>query len=184
MPVYDVPHATYDEFKNAVIGHGYNMDGAYGYQCWDGVDLLYDQVGMVFLTGIQGYASEAWTNAISREANGQFPFSIVNGIQNIKRGDIVMLAANPPAVGTAGHCAFADSNYNGTNRLVLLGQNQGSGANPTTGTVFNLTEFNISSFLGIFRYTPWNSPTPPTGSSKKKHFPWAIAFEHWGYGKI
>lgn len=184
MAKYNVPYSTYDVFKNAVLGHGYDMDGFYGYQCWDAVDLLYDLVGRTFLTGVQGYASEAWTNPTSRAANGQDPFEIVYGIENIKRGDIVMLAANSPAVGTAGHCAYADADYNGTNRLTLLGQNQGSGANPVTGTVFNLTEFNISSFLGIFRYKPWFQPTPPTERSKKKHFPWVIAMEHWGYGKI
>ena len=28
--------ASYAEFKQMVLGKGFNLDGAYGAQCWDG----------------------------------------------------------------------------------------------------------------------------------------------------
>ena len=43
MAKYNVPHATYDEFRDAVNGGFYDLDGLYGAQCWDGVELLYTQ---------------------------------------------------------------------------------------------------------------------------------------------
>ena len=30
-----IPHDSYDQFKQATLGNGYNVDGYYGNQCWD-----------------------------------------------------------------------------------------------------------------------------------------------------
>ena len=82
-----VPHATYDEFRNAVLGNGYDMDGSYGPQCWDGADLIWYQYGLTLYTGPQGYAVECWT--VSRSRNAVYPFTdIYTGPQGIRRGDI------------------------------------------------------------------------------------------------
>ena len=29
-----VPHDTYQEFRDATLGNGYNVDNRYGNQCW------------------------------------------------------------------------------------------------------------------------------------------------------
>lgn len=184
-----VPHATYDEFRNAVNGHGYDMDGYYGYQCWDGVDLLYEQsdVGQYLYTGItfggQGLAKECWTYIQARNLNGSGHFEIVGSSPLlIKKGDILVFNTYTGWYGTAGHIGFANEDYNGTDYISLLSQNFGSGANPTTGKPFNIMNAYLgTAFLGAFRYKPWAQPTPPVEEKKKRKFPWAIAWAHWDY---
>ena len=172
-----VPHATYDEFRNAVNGHGYDLDGLYGYQCWDGVDLLYEQsdVGQYLYTGSQGLAKECWTNTTSRARNGSGHFEIVGSSPLlIKKGDILVFNTYSGWYGTAGHIGFANEDYNGTDYISLLSQNFGSGANPQTGKPFNIMNaFLGTAFLGAFRYKPW-AVTPPTPTVTKSKFPWVL----------
>lgn len=164
-----VPHATYQEFRNAVLGNGYNMDGAYGCQCWDGADLIWYQYGLRLYTGPQGYAVECWT--VSRSLNAVYPFTdMYTGLQGIKRGDIVVFAAT--SSNPAGHIAYADEDYNGGPTLNCLGQNQGPGAGEW-GTVFNIWANNVSEIIGAFRNTNW-IVVPPTPTRKKSGFPWVL----------
>lgn len=173
MAQYDgyrlVDHSTYSEWRTATIGNGYNVDYAYGNQCWDYCALLYFQYGLPLITrpGGNGNASDCWT--ISREINSRGPFISVEGATNIKRGDILVWS------GGTGHMAFADEDYNGTNSIRCVGQNQGQG---TSGPV-NSTVLTLNNFLGIFRNQDWQEPTPPPEESKKKKFPWPIAWSHW-----
>ena len=186
MAVY-VPHATYDEFRDAVNGHGYDMDGLYGYQCWDGVDLLYEQsdIGQYLYTGITfgglGYAKECWTYSQARALNGSGHFSSFEGAENIKKGDILVFNTYSGWYGTAGHIGFANEDYNGTNYISLLSQNFGSGSNPVTGKPFNIMNAYLgTAFLGGFRYDAWEQPVPPTPTEEKKRkFPWAVAWHNW-----
>lgn len=175
-----VPHATYDEFKNAVNGHGYDLDGYFGYQCWDGVDLLYEQsdIGQYLYTGItfggQGLAKECWTYTQARALNGSGHFTAFTGAVNIKKGDILVFNTYSGWYGTAGHIAFADEDYNGTAYINCLGQNQGSGSNPTTGKPFSINRLFLgTAFLGGFRYDGWGS-TPPTPTQTEHRFPWVL----------
>lgn len=186
MSVATVPHATYQEFRDTVIGHGYDCDGLNGYQCWDGVDLLYEQsdIGRILSTNNTGLAKNCWLNATAKALNGASPFEIVNGKTNIKRGDIIVFNTYTGWYGTTGHIAFADEDYNGTEYINILGQNQGEGSNPYTGKPFNIWNAYLgTAFLGIFRYTVWNQPTPPpTPDDKKKHkYPFVIAKHRWGF---
>lgn len=184
MAKYTVPIDSYDAFRNAVIGNGYDMDGHYGFQCWDGVDLFYAQLGATLYTGSQGIASECWTNTASRQRNTLSSMQQITDYRQLKRGDIIVLNANLPSVGNAGHIAFCDADFTNVLSMPLLGQNQGVGSNPNTGKPFNITNFNISSFLGAFRYLSWNDtpPTPPEPEKekrKKRKFPFAVALHHW-----
>lgn len=180
MAVVQVPHSTYQEFRDAVNGHGYDCDGLYGYQCWDGVDLLYEQsdVGQYLSTANTGLVKNCWLNASARASNGSGHFEQITNVSEIKRGDIIVFNEYSGWYGSAGHIGFADENYRGTDRINILSQNFGSGSNPTTGKPFNIMEAYLgSAFLGVFRYKVWNE-TPPT-PSKKKHFPYPIAWRHW-----
>lgn len=188
MAIPSVAHATYQEFRNAVNGNGYDMDGQYGYQCWDGVDLLYQQsdVGQYLYTAANvgqgdGTAKSCWLNADAKARNASGHFSAITGKENIKRGDILVFNTYSGWYGSAGHIAFADEDYNGTDYINLLGQNQGQGSNPTTGKAFNIWQGYLgSAFLGIFRYDAWDTPPPPPPTETKKHkFPWAIALHNW-----
>ena len=191
MAIPSVPHATYDEFRNAVNGHGYDVDGWYGYQCWDGVDLLYQQsdVGQYLYTAyninptLAGTAKSCWQNVPARQRNGSGHFEAIGGVVNIKRGDIIVFNTYSGWNGSAGHIGFADENYNGSDYIKLLSQNFGTGSNPRTGKPFNIQNAYLgTAFLGIFRYKPWQTtpPTPtPTTTSTKKKFPWPVAWAHW-----
>lgn len=171
-------------------GHGYDLDGVYGFQCWDGVDLLYqqDDVGQLLYTAStvgqgEGTAKSCWLNATARVMNGTGHFETVNNMEEIKQGDIIVFNTYSGWYGSAGHIGFADEDYNGTNTIRILSQNFGSGSNPTTGKPFNIMNAYLGdAFLGVFRYKEWNEspqPTPtPTDWSKKK-FPYPIAWKYW-----
>ena len=166
-----VPHATYDQFRNATLGNGYNVDGYYGNQCWDFCALLWWQYGLTLYTGTRGYAKECWTQ--SRSRNAVSPFIAIEGRENIKRGDCVVFNSSSPN-GT-GHIAFADEDWsqNRNGYLYFLGQNQGQGsANPS-----NIASIGTGLLLGIFRNTDWDNtpPTPPIPPIREKgKFPFYI----------
>ena len=80
-----VAHATYQDFRNATLGNGYNVDQAYGNQCWDFCALLWWQYGLTLHTGPKGWAYECWTS--SRALNAVPPFTQVTSVSDIKRGD-------------------------------------------------------------------------------------------------
>lgn len=182
MARYNVPHATYDEFRNATLGNAYDMDGFDGAQCWDYVDLLYEQdnVGQYLYTGKNfggnGYAKECWTYTQARALNGSGHFRAISGVTNIKRGDIIVF--NGPYSSwyiNTGHIGFADEDYNGTDTIRLVSQNFYG-----YHYVVETPAFLGAAFLGIFRYIPWETEPPtPTASSKKRKFPWAVAWAHW-----
>lgn len=182
-----VPYSTYDIFRDAVNGNWYDWDGFYGAQCWDGVQLLYGQVGQILYTGPNSRASECWTVASSRIRNGSGHFSIVEGKTNIKKGDVIVFNRNTGWTHSAGHIGFANEDYNGTNTISLLSQNY---ENPSAvnGSPFSIDDVDLTPFLGIFRFDEWQGtpPTPPTPTEekRKKEFPWPVAWSHWDNFKI
>lgn len=189
MAIPSVPHATYQEFRNAVNGHGYDLDGLFGYQCWDGVDLLYQQsdIGQYLYTAAnvgqgEGTAKSCWINTEARARNSSGHFSAITGKENIKQGDILVFNTYSGWYGSAGHIGFANEDYNGTDTISLLSQNFGQGSNPTTGKPFNIMNAYLgTAFLGAFRYDAWVSPPPPPppAETKKHKFPWAVAWQNW-----
>lgn len=174
-----IPHGTYDQWRAATLGNGYNADFQYGNQCWDYCAELWHQYGRTLITKPGGGgAADCWL--VSRASNAVGPFTSVTGKTNIKRGDIIVF--NRTASSTNGHIGFADEDYNGSNYIKLLSQAPYSqGMN---GPVFR-TDWSLSAFLGIFRNTKWQTtpptPTPTPEFEERKHFPWPIAWEHWGW---
>lgn len=173
----EVPHSSFNEWRSATINNGYNVDYAFGEQCWDYVALLYWQYGRTLYTKVGGGgAQDCWL--VSRDANSQPPFESLTGKQNIKRGDILVFGGNFGI----GHISFADEDFNGDhpNYISSLGQNQqGNGS----GWPVTVVDYPLANFLGIFRNTKWtSSPTPPTPTKdkvKKTKFPWPVALNHW-----
>jgi hypothetical protein len=176
-------HQTYNQWRNATLGNGYNVDFQFGDQCWDYCALLYWQYGLTLITKAGGgVAADCWN--YSRQANSRRPFISITGKENIRRGDI--LVWNKSSSSSTGHIAFADENYRTSgnkNRIWTLGQA------PTMHGLYggvHRDELSLNNFLGIFRNTLWDSepgpepPTPtPTSESKKRKFPWAVAWNHW-----
>lgn len=173
-----VPHNSYNAWRAATLGNGYNVDFLYGDQCWDYCALLYHQYNLTLVTKPGGgVAADCWR--ISRNANSKSPFKSIEGVRNIKRGDIIVW--NSSSYSSTGHIAFADEDYRG-NRIWTLGQSPGTYG--LYGGVHR-QELGLVTFLGIFRNTLWSKdpgPTPPTptpSTIKRDKFPWAIALNHW-----
>lgn len=166
-----IPHGSYDEWRDATIGDMFDVDGYFSGQCWDYTALCYYQYGLQLITKPGGgVAKDCWN--ISRSINSRPPFQSIDGVENIKRGDILVFGW-----GYAGHICFADADYadsfidaQGIRRLPCLGQNQRGDGSGYPATVDNL---NLGGFLGIFRNTEWDgsspSPTPSSGYNRNKY---------------
>lgn len=178
MSLLPISTTTYDSFRSDALARasqnlGYDVDGYYGYQCWDLAAELWQNIGFGAgypVTGTNHYAMECWTE--SRYINQGEDFDLIYNISDLKRGDVIVLG--PSAISSTGHIAFCDEDYNGS-RMNLLGQNQ---VNPnfTTGHIPTVTNIDISAFLGGFRYKEWNStpPTPPTPTTTHSKFPFVL----------
>lgn len=167
---------SFQAFQNATLGNGYNVDYLFGFQCVDLPKLLTGNAGRTspyWKSGNSGYAREGWTDITSREYNKGNLFTLVYNKADIKAGDIVILNAtnsNP-----YGHVAFATTDWNAnTTSAILLGQNQVN-PDPDYGHVTTLTNVNVTTFLGGFRFNAWQ-PTPPTPTPtyRKSHFKWVL----------
>lgn len=174
-----IPHGTYDEWRAATLGNGYNADYMYGNQCWDYCAELWHQYNLTLITRPGGGgAADCWL--ISRIVNASSPFKAVTGKENIKRGDVIVFDRS--RIATNGHIGIADEDYHGGDSIKLLSQAPASqGLN---GVVFR-TDWSLGTFLGIFRNTKWEtSPTPtpqPKKNKKREGFPWPVAWTNWGW---
>ena len=107
-----VPHLNYNQWRLNTLGNGYNVDyysrnHGYGNQCWDYCALLWWQYGLTLVTKAGGgTAYDCWN--VSRYTNARYPFTSLTGVQNIKRGDII-ITKSPRS--KTGHICFADEDY-------------------------------------------------------------------------
>ena len=178
---------SYDGFRADALARaaqnlGYDVDGWYGYQCWDLAAELWMNIpefqnsGLWPHTGPNLAAEECWT--YSKTANAGNSFDLIYDINNVRRGDVIVIGASP--ISSVGHIAFADQDYSGYSYMNLLGQNQ---VNPSAsyGHIPTVTWLQVSTyFLGAFRYRAWVQPTPPTPTQEKeKKFPWPVAWRYW-----
>ena len=138
---YSVPIDCYESFRNTVIGNGYDLDGQFSFQCWDGACLLWDELGRWLYTG-NGCASGCWT--LERDRNAGDLFDLIWDKKDIRRGDVVVFSC-----GQFGHIGFADEDYSGNEYIRLLGQNQSADMR------FCVINMSLGTFLGAFRYHGW-----------------------------
>lgn len=151
---YSVPIGSYGEFKNAVLGNGYDIDNSYGWQCWDGTALLWQQLGRNLITG-NGLAIGCWD--LRRDTNKGNDFDLVTDVNALRLGDVVCMRPN--------HIGFFDG-FDGA-YMRILGQNQGGKTGPNGGMAFNLARIAKSSFAGAFRFKKWNvAPSVPRKSNE------------------
>lgn len=183
MALLPINISTYEQFRADVLlragqGLGYDVDGYYGYQCWDLAAELWMNIAefqdsqLWPKTGPELSAKECWT--ISRTVNAGNSFTLVYSLSDVKRGDVIVLDAS--SISENGHIAYADENYNGSTTMLLLGQNQ---VDPslTLGHIPTVTNLSVSAFLGAFRYNEWTPipPTPPTPTNARNgKFPWVL----------
>lgn len=177
IPVSDVNISSYQAFRDQMDGNWVDVDGYYGAQCWDGCAVLWTKLGWDLQTqpGGNGSAYQCWT--VSRDYNTHPPtITQVTRLEDLRRGDVVVIKPNTGWTGSDGHIAYCDENMLGGELYIpIFGQNQGGTPVPAGGAVFNLGRIPSSAFLGAFRYDAWQRPVPPTPTEEKKHkFPWFI----------
>lgn len=170
----DIPHGSYQEWRDATFGNGYNADGAWGNQCWDYCAELWHQYNLTLVTKSGGGgAADCWL--VSRAKNAKYPFIAIDRKEDIKRGDVIVW--NRSRVSSTGHIAFADEDYNYTNQIWSVGQVPSlHGQNG----VVSRDQLSLTSFLGIFRNVEWGEDPPsPSPTRRAKDFPFVIAKHYW-----
>lgn len=178
MTLVYVPTGSYEEFRNTVLGNGYDVDGYYGYQCWDLGATLWGNVGgysyPYLSTGNTGYAYGIWSVEWARNQNAGTKFDLIYNLSDVKRGDMIILDKGRFTGDVSGHNAFADEDYNGTTTMWLVGQNQ-ENPSATVGHVTTRNQMSVAKFLGAFRYKEWGSgPSPQPTVRRKGKFPWVL----------
>lgn len=181
-----IPHASYDEFKNATLGNGYNYDNTYGCQCYDVAAEFWWNVG--FPAGYpiitQSSAYTMWNNRMQNIAyNGTTYFDLIYNLADVKKGDMIVYAgttANP-----YGHNGLADEDYatwhaNNPNsyEFPILSQNNGGTPDPQGGALMNVHGYDTRLFLGAFRYRAWHTVIPVTPTFTRSKFPFVLYARH------
>jgi hypothetical protein len=169
MAKYKLDITSYDKFRAATKGKLFDIDGAYGAQCWDGAALLWQQLGRSLATG-NGYAEGCWR--LKRTENAGKDFDLITDPKKIKRGDVIVFGTK---IGTAGHIGFADEDYSTKKTtLACYGENQGGTAGKGAASAFCVKAYNSSWIIGAFRFKKWAAsvttatPTKPTQPTAPK----------------
>lgn len=134
---------TFSHFRKTVLGKGYNIDGYYGAQCWDGFAQYCKYWGYpVINTSLTGYAKDLWND---QHFNGILHH--FRACSEPKVGDVVIYTECPSA--PKSHVGIVSKIY--SNKLLVLGQNQGGKLYPGGGSVFNEIYMSRVGVLGYFR---------------------------------
>ncbi|MBQ9160857.1 MAG: hypothetical protein IJ122_06000 [Methanobrevibacter sp.] len=148
------PTSTLEEFYNYTIGKCWNVDGAYGSQCWDLAALHwmnYTENGRVFSTCGTGAAKGAWN---CKEYNAGTEYDLVYEAVNVKKGAFVITGS-----GQYGHVCEALSDYQ-DGYVDCLGTNQGGGSCEGGGAAANVIRLSLKSFVGAFMPKTYIQPEP------------------------
>lgn len=178
----DIPHGTYAEWRTATNGNGYNFDFQYGCQCYDlAVEFWYNvgfPHGYPRIDNSSAYTMWAhrYENAINL-SSGEVVFDLITNVNDIKVGDIVVFDAS--SANPYGHVGFADVNFENSSweypELPILSQANGGTPDPQGGAYTNVHGYDITLFLGAFRYKAWEvTPTPVQRKLQKKPFKWVL----------
>lgn len=118
--------ASYQDFKNKVLGKRFDVDGYYGYQCWDGYAYYSKYLGYpISHCTTSHFVKDIWNN---RKTNGML--NNYNEVTVMQPGDVAVF--KECSVTPDSHIAIFDSDA-GNGYGWFLGQNQGG-----AGGAFNL----------------------------------------------
>ena len=167
-----VVHGNYNEWKNATLDNFYDVDGYYGYQCWDYISLFYYQVGFPagYPTLTNSLMYTMWTNRLQNISYGGVQyFDLITSLADVKQGDIMVF--NASSANPFGHAGFATQDYSTWDssdpEFPILSQNNGGTPDPAGGTSVNIHGYDTGLFMGAFRYRNWIPTPPPTPISHK-----------------
>ena len=129
---------SYQDFKNTHLGNGYDIDGWFGWQCFDGYAEYCNYLGVPYANCTDsGYAQDLWTQ---RHSNGILNY--FDEVEVMQPGDVAIFAVSPST--PYSHVAIFDSDA-GNGYGNFLGQNQGSDrTNPNGGSAFNIVALPYS----------------------------------------
>ena len=149
---------SYTDYKTQVLGRAFNIDGAYGAQCWDGYAHYCRYLGYPFANCTKsGYVKDIWNN---RRTNGML--NNFTEVTLMQPGDIAVFK-EVAGVTPYSHIAIFDHDAGGGYGW-FLGQNQG-GANGA----YNLVKLPYSAtFDTAFRpkcFVQVTQPSVPTAGS-------------------
>lgn len=171
MPRFDIPIDSFESFKNYVNGKAFDWDSMYGAQCWDGLQILWDEVGMFLSTDGTHHVYGCWNERV-RASNAGSEFDLVYNLGDVRTGDVMIFNHNVGVWGDDGHGGYACEDYNGSGRILLLSQNYYRST--AQGSPFHIDNVNVTGFLGAFRFKRWEGGTPPSPEMTRSHFPWVI----------
>ena len=158
-------------FMNATLGKRYDMDGAFGPQCWDYMDYFWlYQVGRALSTGGTNMARGCWNNTNARTANAGSQFELITNKNSLAVGDIVVLN-----VGPYGHIGIVAAIPKKGVTVTVQSQNQGAILTKVTKA-----NYSLGSFLGAFRYKAWQKPTPATTKKSVDDIAREVIAGKWG----
>ena len=174
--------ASYADFKAVVNNNGWDLDGAFGDQCYDIAFLLWYSLGFPQgypVNGGTGNAYDIWTQRNSNISyNGITYFTIINNLSDVKQGDVLIydqFSGNP-----YGHIGLADEDYSswsaahpGNYEFPILSENNQGTPYAGGGTYANIHGYDTRLFLGAFRVVAWQ-PSPPPTITTRHHFPWVL----------
>lgn len=164
---------SYQDFKNTHLGNGYDIDGWFGDQCWDGFAEYCKYLGYPVINCTDsGYAQDLWTQ---RHSNGILNY--FDEVEVMQAGDVAIFDVTPST--PYSHVAIFDSDA-GNGYGNFLGQNQGGEQkNPNGGGVFNIVALPYSAtFATAFRpkssntqvITNSSEPSPVASGLKKDDY--------------
>ena len=159
--------STFDNFIASTVGQTIGGGDAVDY-----VNLIWDFLGSQYYTYPPSDPSATdhsikWgvLNAEALQANKIPGISFISNINQVKRGDIVILTGQ-----VTGHGGFINEDYQGTGIYNMYSQNV-NGLNYVV-----LEGFDLQDFGGAFRFQNWN-PNPPIPVHNRNRFPWVLYAE-------
>lgn len=162
------------QFIELTKGKSYDMDGAYGAQCWDYADFFWlNQVGRMLSTGGTGCARGCWSIPSARRANAGKEFELIEDKYALKYGDWVVFGN-----GEYGHIGMVVATNFSKGVVDVQSQNQG-----LIRTRVTVERFKVANVLGAFRYKAfWKEPTKAQTKKNNEEIAHEVILGKWGNG--
>ena len=152
VPVVNVK--TPQGFANDVLGRCLDVDSYAGSQCWDEMDVFFENYAKHPLYTCGTGAAKGTIADGCWQKNATDKFVMIWDKEKIQAGDIVVFST-----GQWGHIGMAMGDYN-NGYITLLGQNQGGEPCPGGGAAGNIINISLRDFIGAFRPKTYIKPEP------------------------
>ena len=162
--------SSFKKWKNDTINCCFDIDGSYGFQCYDYANLFWLNACKRYVKskdgsgGVKGGASGIW--GARKENNKKNEFKLITKYSDLRKGDIVITNN-----GKYGHVCFFDQDKPNTTYIKVLGQNQTTAKHCGENPYAKVKDINWNFkkyFLGAFRYRKWiKEPTIKVVNAKE-----------------